>query len=838
MGCLPVNRQLVRVAWYRLRATFGRRWGGYLTIVLLVGLVGGLAMGAVAGARRTQSSFTAYLASTNPSDLELPTGGGGGQSGGPVSTAVNTIAHLPHVRRIESYTSVNVLPLGPNGVPAANALAQTSGNGTGSVDGRLLDQDRATVSRGRMPNPNRADEAVISAMDARFLGFHLGEVIPLGFYTNNQTSSPDFGTASVVPKLRAAVRVVGIVVFNNEVVQDEVEGNSQYVLVFTPALTRQLLGCCANSASSGIRVDRASNVAAVAAEIQRALPGAPPAPFRSPLEAKAERAIKPEAIALGVFGGIAALSALLIAAQVIGRQLRLGADDLATLRALGADSAMTSSDGLIGVVGAVILGSMLGVAVAAALSPLAPLGPARPVVPGAGVALDWTVLGLGPLVLVIVLAAVAVTLAYREAPPRAALRQQRAGGRGSRVARAAATSGLPVPAVTGIRFALEPGAGRTAVPVRSAIIGAALAVVVVAATLTFGASLRSLVSHPALYGWNWDYMLAAGGGTGAGDVPEQQVTKLLAQDPDVRAWTGVYYGDLAIDGQRVPVLAGSPTSGVGPPILSGHAFDAPDQVVLGAVTLAQLHKRVGDTVIASNGSTEPTRLRIVGTATMPAIGGGSQHLDMGTGASLSYLLIPPARRNPFDNPVTGPNALLVRLRSGANRRAALTALNKIADATSTNANFGVSVLAVQRPAEIVNYRSMGTTPVLLGAGLAVGAVSAMGLTLIASVRRRRHDLALLKVLGFTRRQLGAVVAWQSTVAVAIGTIAGVPLGIVLGRALWDLFARQIHAVPAPSVPGLSMFLIVAGALVLANLVAAVPGRIAARTPTALLLRTQ
>ena len=62
-----------RVAWYRFLATFGHRWAGYLTVVLLVGLVGGVAMGAVAGARRTQSSFPAYLASTNPSDLSILT---------------------------------------------------------------------------------------------------------------------------------------------------------------------------------------------------------------------------------------------------------------------------------------------------------------------------------------------------------------------------------------------------------------------------------------------------------------------------------------------------------------------------------------------------------------------------------------------------------------------------------------------------------------------------------------------------------------------------------------------------------------------------------------------
>ena len=150
----------------------------------------------------------------------------------------------------------------------------------------------------------------------------------------------------------------------------------------------------------------------------------------------------------------------------------------------------------------------------------------------------------------------------------------------------------------------------------------------------------------------------------------------------------------------------------------------------------------------------------------------------------------------------------------------------------------MSVLSVQRPAEIVNYRAMGATPALLGAALAAGAVSALGLTLIASVRRRRRDLALLKTLGFTRRQLAAVVAWQASVAVAIGTVVGVPLGIALGRFLWDLFANNIDVVPEPSVPVLSMVLIAVGALVLANVVAAIPGRIAANTPTALLLRAE
>ena len=53
-----------------------------------------------------------------------------------------------------------------------------------------------------------------------------------------------------------------------------------------------------------------------------------------------------------------------------------------------------------------------------------------------------------------------------------------------------------------------------------------------------------------------------------------------------------------------------------------------------------------------------------------------------------------------------------------------------------------------------------------------------------------------------------------------------------------MFARNIDAVPDPTVPVAAVILVAVGALVFANLVAAVPGRIAARTPTALVLRTE
>jgi hypothetical protein len=552
------------------------------------------------------------------------------------------------------------------------------------------------------------------------------------------------------------------------------------------------------------------------------------------LLARAERTLKPESIALGVFGGIAGLAALLIAGQVIGRRIRLNTDELDVLRALGADPRMTIGDGLIGTLGAVLLGTLLAGLVAVGLSPLAPLGPIGPLVPLA-LRVDWTVVGLGMAVLAVALGTVAVVVAFRAAPHRVVTRLERE--RASSVARAVTAAGLPPAAVTGIRFALEPGAGRNAVPVRSAILGAVLAVVVVIGTITFGSSMNTLVSHPALYGWNWSDEINGGGGLG--DIPAHNVARLLDADPLVGGWTGVYFSTLQIDGMNVPVLGGSPNASVGPPLLSGHAFDGVNQVVLGASTLAELHKRVGETVTVGGTGGGSATLRIVGTATLPSIGvAGSSHLEMGTGALLSYTLIPPKARNVFDVQQAGPNAILVRFKKGADPATATASLQSIVRKNPQIQGDGGFVEGVERPAEILNYRTLGTTPTLLGAALAAGAVIALGLTLISSVRRRRTDLALLKSLGFTRRQLASAIAWQASVAVGIGCVIGIPLGLALGRFLWDLFVRQINAVPDPTIPTASVVLIGVGAVILANLVAAVPGRIAANTPTAQLLRSE
>ncbi|MGH8301128.1 MAG: ABC transporter permease [Steroidobacteraceae bacterium] len=836
-----MNRNTWSVARFRFVATFRHRRNDLLALTVLVALLGGLAMGAVAAARSTQSSFPRLLAVTKTSQLSgisaeyIP--GIPGLDRGYNPATIAKIAALPHVSYVDNEIGLDAFPLAPDGKIShfQQDFAITFLKLQGGYGAR---HDLPIGVRGHLLDPADAHQFVADPVAVAKMHLHLGQSVIFGIYTNAEISSPSFGPSSR-PIATATAHLVGIVVTPSAIVSDDVD-ESLGAVVFSPSFARGMAGCCSNFTGTSGSVDGGPSV--VAAVQRELLPIAPAGqgPFVSigVAEAKAERAIKPDSIALGAFGAIVALAALLIAGQLIGRQLRTGAQDGASMRALGADEAMTSLDGLLGLVGALLVGSSLAVAVAIGLSPFAPFGPVRPYLPG-GVTFDWTVLGGGVAILVVALGMLAVLLARRYSPRRIQDRAALAAERPSRLV-SVASNGLPAPALVGVRFEVEPGRGADPVPVRSVIVGAVLAVMVVMSAVIFGSSLNSLVATPALYGWNWNFELTSE--FGSGNIPAALADRLLRADPAVQAFSGTYFFTPKIDGQTVPALGETPGAAVQPPTLSGTGLEGPGQIVLGATTLASLHAQLGQLVTVSDRNPVTRklvveRLRVVGTATMPTIGQGtSVHLEMGSGALVASAAIPA----PFRVPVSpafpgGPDAIFVRLKPGVSESAQLATMKRIARATGNQNNAGVAVKTLERPAEIVNYKSLGATPAVLGAALAGGMVVALGLTLLASVRRRRRDLALLKTLGFTTRQVVAVLATQATVSVAIGALVGIPLGIVAGRALWDLFANDIHAVPLPNVSVLVTALIALGALVVGNAVAVLPGRIAARTPAGVLL---
>ncbi len=850
----------LRLARYRFGRTFHRRWTGLVTVTVLIGLVGGLAMGALTAARRTQSAFPTFLATSATSDLGLQPFSANGQNSASshvYSPALTReLARLPGVRRLGVSVSMFVVPVDARGVPVLNSPLNNSSDvlETGGVNGEYVAQDRMVADVGRLADPRRRNEVMLTAQTARTLHWHVGQVVPMAAFTFAQLDGAD--PRHQPPFLRLRAKVVGIVASSSTVVQDEVD-RYPTPFVFTPALTTALVrGGAAGFATYSFLLDHgASGVAAVEREIVAHLPPGETYNFHvtSVGADEVQQSLKPLSIAFGVFGAITALAALIIGAQAIGRNIRANRHDVGVLRALGASPTMMVADSVSGAIGALLLGSILAVVIAVLLSPIAPVGAVRAVDPSPGFAVDWTVLGGGFAVLLVVLAAYTGLVAVRQA-----IGVVGATGSGARAARGSPTlagtvgrAGLPPAAAPGIRFALQRGQGSDDAPVGPALLGAILAVAVVVTTLTFGNSLHTLVSHPDLYGWNWSYAIEQEGG---GSVP-QAATRLLDRDPDIASWTGFNFGNASIDGQTVPILLADANAALSPPILSGHGLRSTAQIVLGGSTLAQLHTRLGDTVTISYGSPEdapiyvpPTRLRVVGTTTLPAIGTtGYLHTSMGTGALVPMGIEPAAMRRALVSPdpnQNGPSAVVVALRGRDSAAAGLASLHRVVQAANRvmardpDGGGSLIVLSVQQPAQIVNYRTMGSTPAIMAAGLALGAVLALSLTLVASVRRHRRELALLKMLGFVPRQLAAVVSWQASIVALVGVAIGVPAGIVAGRSLWDVFAHAISAVPQPAVPVVPVVLAVLGTLVLANAVAVVPGRLAARVRTTVLLRAE
>jgi putative ABC transport system permease protein len=152
-------------------------------------------------------------------------------------------------------------------------------------------------------------------------------------------------------------------------------------------------------------------------------------------------------------------------------------------------------------------------------------------------------------------------------------------------------------------------------------------------------------------------------------------------------------------------------------------------------------------------------------------------------------------------------------------------------------DFGREVLKPFPGGEVGDLAKVAFLPDMLALLLVVLAVGALGLTLLASVRRHRRDLAVLKTIGFVRRQVSATVAWQAT-TLAVGALAvGIPCGIGVGHWTWRLVASGLGSVSPPILPP-AVLLVIPAALAAANLLAGPPGWAAGRVRPARALRAE
>ena len=308
-------------------------------------------------------------------------------------------------------------------------------------------------------------------------------------------------------------------------------------------------------------------------------------------------------------------------------------------------------------------------------------------------------------------AAVAAALNIRAAPGLRAARLANRPLRAPHIIPAAAGVDVPVPTLLGLRFALEGGRGRTSVPVRSSILAATLAIVVVVGSLTFGSSLNTLIGTPRLYGWNWSAMLESD--AGYGNVPQTQAARLLDNNHSVTGWSGIDFDSLLFDGQAVPVIAGQ------------HA--GPNRVRPSCPATKSMHP------IRSSWDPKPCPTCTSGWATpsgcpaapsrpcctswawppCPPSGiGFGLHLSIGSGAYVDQSLIPPTVPALLGLSDPGPNAILVRFApsvSAATAQHSLAAMVKSLNRLESG-SAGILSFTDIRPAEITDYQAMGAAP--------------------------------------------------------------------------------------------------------------------------------
>src|SRR5207244_11112551 len=93
----------------------------------------------------------------------------------------------------------------------------------------------------------------------------------------------------------------------------------------------------------------------------------------------------------------------------------------------------------------------------------------------------------------------------------------------------------------------------------------------------------------------------------------------------------------------------------------------------------------------------------------------------------------------------------------------------------------ITVIGQPTSGQLSSLRGISNVPLVLAGIVALMAAVTLAHTLITSIRRRRLDLAILKTLGFVRRQVSSAVAWQATALAAVALVIGIPLGVMGGR---------------------------------------------------------
>src|SRR5262249_12695867 len=138
-------------------------------------------------------------------------------------------------------------------------------------------------------------------------------------------------------------------------------------------------------------------------------------------------------------------------------------------------------------------------------------------------------------------------------------------------------SGSPARLV-GVHFAVDRSSDGGGIPDRTAVVGVALAMAAIVATLMFAASTRHLLTTPSAYGWTWDVQF------GTDHLDD------VAHLPGIAGVSSVLVAPTVLGGNAgslrgIHVVSGEPPMRM----LSGRAVEHRGEIVIGRRTARRLH---------------------------------------------------------------------------------------------------------------------------------------------------------------------------------------------------------------------------------------------------------
>jgi len=354
----------------RVRRWMGRHWARLAVAALLIGVVGGLALGLAAGTRRTSSAPDRYTRHFGGDPDLLITQ----LSGQPLDEQV---ARLPGVASVESIVFVPSFPVSPrDGTPVLepNTFAgDDDAVGRRAVQGRLTDPSR--------PEEFTVNRSMASLLSERF-GTRIGDRFQVVSYDQAQVAA-NFDTAEdpAVPAFTATL--VGV----TDAPSDFDDDSPMMVFPRSFLGRHPVVGVVQTIMPVHLAPD------GDAGEVMQAVHQLPNgsdayAGTQRVVSDSARRAVRFQVTALWVVAALSVIAAAVLIAQVVSRTLRVSDEERASMAALGwrrRDLAVERA--VEGGIAAIIATPVAGL-VAYALTSMFPLGVLRSIEPYPG--LTWT----------------------------------------------------------------------------------------------------------------------------------------------------------------------------------------------------------------------------------------------------------------------------------------------------------------------------------------------------------------------------------------------------------------------------------------------------------------